>query len=187
MAWTEQTVLNRSRGGVCKYSLRYPGFETLQNILDFSYVHDAVKNLSCLNGMYYRNDFRSNIYIYIFINASSISDSKLLGCGTSHVMMWDHRNGDLLMSLDMNMPIGVNLGCFMMDVRFVVRLFCPKAVSQIVVLFYFQDVDYLFLIQFYKKTEPTEQNLLKLLAISTASSFTWRVVQMHTLPEYFET
>lgn len=50
MAWTEQTVMNKKRTSICKYSLKYPEFEELQTITDFPFVHDSIMTLTCLAG-----------------------------------------------------------------------------------------------------------------------------------------
>lgn len=42
-----------------------------------------------------------------------VLDDKLLGFGYSVVSMWDHQTGDLLLNIDIDLPIGDNLGCFL--------------------------------------------------------------------------
>lgn len=49
MCWTEMLV-NRTRSGICKYSLFAPDYDEVQNILDFACIQQPIKSLYCLNG-----------------------------------------------------------------------------------------------------------------------------------------
>lgn len=49
---------------------------------------------------------------FIFVLLFKI-DNHIVGCGDRTVSMWDHRNGNLLIDMEIDIPtIGRNLGCY---------------------------------------------------------------------------
>lgn len=51
-----------------------------------------------------------NMYENIYITHA---DYHVVGCGDRTVSMWDHRNGNLLIDIEIELPtIGQNIGCY---------------------------------------------------------------------------
>lgn len=49
--------------------------------------------------------------------ALTFSDYHIVGCGDKTVSMWDHRNGNLLIDFEIDLPtIGQNIGCYTFEV-----------------------------------------------------------------------
>lgn len=125
MAWTEQLNKGKRRTAVCKYSLRRPDIESLHSITEFAAgAQDSVQSLTCFAGKKNtQNEYRwcqclcaLNNNLFKFHSLLSFKETKLAALGTTTFSMWDHRSGDLLMKLDLDVPIGRNLGCFMLEV-----------------------------------------------------------------------
>lgn len=44
-------------------------------------------------------------------------DYHIVGCGDKTVSMWDHRNGNLLIDFEIDLPtIGQNIGCYTFEI-----------------------------------------------------------------------
>lgn len=124
----------------------------------------------------------------------AIPDQKLAGYGLKTFTMWDHRTGDLLINLNLNAHIGINLGCFSLEVNHTINLKQSNPTHNLHVRFRFffscyfqQNVEYIFLVQFFKKTEAeADQHSIKLIAIST-ESYKWQTLQLHEIPVHYDT
>lgn len=50
---------------------------------------------------------------YFFLSTHTHTDYHVVGCGDRTVSMWDHRNGNLLIDIEIELPtIGQNIGCY---------------------------------------------------------------------------
>lgn len=111
MAWTEQTP-TRTRTGICKYKFKEANYDGVESILDFAFLHQELLSLNQLNGEcpgIALVGFRRNI-------ALSFADNLVIGCGSSTVFLWDHRNGNLLLKSEIaSPPLGRNIACHMLD------------------------------------------------------------------------
>lgn len=50
MSWTEQAIGNRTKCGLCKYSLS-PDMDTLASVRDFAPMQHNIKSLTCFGGI----------------------------------------------------------------------------------------------------------------------------------------
>lgn len=115
MSWTEQTM-TRTRCGICKYNIKLPDYDSVESILDFAYLQHSIKSMCQMTGKGMHADPNSlqsimnNLTMFVVVVADN--SNQVIGCGDRIVSVWDHRNGDLLMNFEIDLPsIGTNLGC----------------------------------------------------------------------------
>uniref|UniRef100_A0A1B0BZ12 Uncharacterized protein n=1 Tax=Glossina palpalis gambiensis TaxID=67801 RepID=A0A1B0BZ12_9MUSC len=85
LTWPQENILGKTRTGLCKYSIT-PQLDTLASIREFKSMRHIISYLECMN------------------------DDKLIGFGGTHITIWNHRSGDVLMNYDVAMPMGMNIG-----------------------------------------------------------------------------
>uniref|UniRef100_A0A1A9WX75 Uncharacterized protein n=1 Tax=Glossina brevipalpis TaxID=37001 RepID=A0A1A9WX75_9MUSC len=85
LTWPQENILGKTRTGLCKYSIT-PQLDTLASIRDFKSMRHIISYLECMD------------------------DDKLIGFGGTHITIWNHRSGDVLMNYDVAMSMGMNIG-----------------------------------------------------------------------------
>ncbi|XP_055304817.1 uncharacterized protein LOC129569712 [Sitodiplosis mosellana] len=141
MTWTEQNVNNQTRCSIVKYTLKTPSLDNIDDIFDYSYLQHDINTLYAIN------------------------DYHVVGCGDRTVSMWDHRNGNLLIDIEIELPtIGRNIACYTVGGG--------------------DDVpDYMLLIQLASAENGDEQ--LKVMAVQTIHPYNWRTLQTHNIPNCY--
>lgn len=126
MTWTEHNVNNQTRCGIIKYTLKTPTLDNIEDIFDYSYLQHDINTLFVVNGKSISNipDFTSGFkrfwvflqllfLLMLFFFGNECTDYHVVGCGDRTVSMWDHRNGNLLIDIEIELPtIGYNIGCY---------------------------------------------------------------------------
>ncbi|XP_031637172.1 uncharacterized protein LOC116349739 [Contarinia nasturtii] len=144
MTWTEYNVNNQSRCGIIKYTLKMPTLDNLEDIMDYSDLQHDIKTLI------------------------TIGDYHVVGCGDRTVSMWDHRNGNLLIDIEIDLPtIGHNIACYTVTIG--------------------DDVpDYMLLLQLVSDEGNDESNKqLRVMAVQTVDPYHWRTLQTHDIPNSY--
>lgn len=114
MTWTEQNVNNQTKCGIAKYTLKTPSLDNIEEAYDYPHLQHDIKTLYAINGKY------SLVISYFFVSFwflcwffMDCTDYHVVGCGDRTVSMWDHRNGNLLIDIEIELPtIGRNIACY---------------------------------------------------------------------------
>lgn len=129
--------------------------------------------------------------------ALSFPDYHIVGCGDKTVSVWDHRNGNLLIDFEIDLPtIGQNIGCYTFEVdvsgvhQKISKQLCVCVPFRLIcyVLFdFFQNPEYMLLVQLVSvpQSDKNCDNQLKLMAVQTVDPYNWRTLQTHDIPNQF--
>lgn len=111
--------------------------------------------------------------------------------------MWDHRNGNLLIDVEIDLPtIGRNIGCYTVGVDVSVYCDCvfmftehcsePRCFIFNVFTIPFQVPEYMLLAQLVS-AEGVEgcDNQLKVMAVQTVDPYNWRTLHTHNIPNSY--
>lgn len=134
MTWTEHNANNLTRCGIVKYTLKTPTLDNIEDIFDYSHLQHDINTLFTLNGkLFIKFFFKSRITVHsviliylvrFFFLFCKHTDYHIVGCGDRTVSMWDHRDGNLLIDVEIELPtIGQNIGCYSVGVDVSMILF----------------------------------------------------------------
>uniref|UniRef100_A0A336MW07 CSON006251 protein n=1 Tax=Culicoides sonorensis TaxID=179676 RepID=A0A336MW07_CULSO len=136
ISWYQHLIQSKS-SGLCKYSLT-PDLRTLASIREFPHANH-------------------NIY-----DLKNFEDYKLLGLGNTELSIWNHNTGDLIMSIDFNLPLGRNISIFEFKNEVIQCMFLTQIIDSI----------------------TTNHKSIKVLGINLNDD-SWKILKTHELPLNF--